>query len=229
MLPSSSPGLTQLDVLVWGHFKTQVTQNRPIARLWELCKCVTHAFGWVRGTETVRNAETVTKKYRNFGSFLRCKSRRKSSGVVYPEKKKNESETETNSPFIFRTTLIFQNRCGFYLSSLKRWKSNRRSTNGYKQTISTLQKPNKEKTPCSLFCSYLKEKIKANKKCSPIPQNVFLFNQNDLKPKLYLIFSLLKPQQVDKRTARFGHPNVNSHCPYNSLSVDKVKKIPVVY
>ncbi len=34
------------------------------------------------------------------------------------------------------------------------------------------------------FCSNLKEnKHKAKTKCSPIPQNVFLLNQKELKPK----------------------------------------------
>ena len=69
-LAASSPGSTQLDALLWGHFMTQVTQIRPTARLWELCKWVTRAFGQVRRTRTVRNAVAVTKKYRNFGSFL---------------------------------------------------------------------------------------------------------------------------------------------------------------
>ncbi len=44
-------------------------------------------------------------------------------------------------------------------------------------------KAEKEKKSCSLFCSYLKVKMKANTGCSLIPQNVFLLNQNDLKLK----------------------------------------------
>ncbi len=67
---ASSPSLTQIHVLRWGYVKTQVTQGRPAARPWELCKCVTCAFGRVRRTRTVRNAVAVTKKCRNFGSFL---------------------------------------------------------------------------------------------------------------------------------------------------------------
>ena len=34
------------------------------------------------------------------------KSRRQSSGVMHPEEEKNESEKETNPPFIFRITHI---------------------------------------------------------------------------------------------------------------------------
>ena len=60
----------------------------------------------MRRTRTVKNAVAVTKKYRNFGLFLECKSGRQSSasGVKHPKEKKGESEKETNPPFIFSTT-----------------------------------------------------------------------------------------------------------------------------
>ena len=42
-----------------------------------------------------------------------------------------------------------------------------------------------------------KKKRKANTKCSPIPQNVFLLNENDLKPKSYpILFPILFPVQA---------------------------------
>ncbi len=52
ILPSGTKltvGLTQLDVLLWGHFKTQTTQIRPTARLWELLQ-MRHTSLWTSET-----------------------------------------------------------------------------------------------------------------------------------------------------------------------------------
>ncbi len=99
---------------------------------------------------------------------------------MYPEEKKNESENETKPPFIFRTTLISENRCDFCLYSYKKIKEYCRSINGYKQTISAPEKLKKKGYHDILS---LPERNNESKKCSPIPQNVFLLNLNDLKAK----------------------------------------------
>ena len=51
------------------------------------------------GLWPVRSAVAVMKKYSNFESFLGCKSRRQSNGVMHPEEQKNERKKETNPPF----------------------------------------------------------------------------------------------------------------------------------
>ena len=51
-------------------------------------------------TRTVRNTVAVTKKYRNFGSFLGVQEQKVNSGVMHPDEKKNKSEKETNPSLI---------------------------------------------------------------------------------------------------------------------------------
>ena len=91
-----------------------------------------------------------------------------SSGVMHSEEKKKKSEKETNPPFIFRTTHFSKRGVISVFIFWKMWPSNRRSIIGYKQTISTLQKPKKEKrNHVRLFCSYLKEKGESKQKVWP--------------------------------------------------------------
>ena len=79
-------------------------------------KCFTCAFGRVRRTRTIRNVvAVVTKSTETLDPSWGCKSRRQSSGVVHPEEKKNETEKETNPPFIFRTTHISKNRISIFI------------------------------------------------------------------------------------------------------------------
>ena len=120
---------------------------------------------------------------------------------------KVEQERERNRPTIhFQDHSFFQKEALFL--SILMVKNNRKSINDYKQTISDLQKPKKERKSHLLFYSYLKEKMKANTtRCSPMSQNVFLLNHNDLKPREYPISYPVQTPTSRKTHRRFGHPN----------------------
>ena len=142
--------------LLWGHLKTQVTQFRLTARLWEPFKCVKRAFGRVRCRRTVKNAVAVTKKYRNFGSFLGVQEQ-KAKQQSNASRGKGERKLGRNKfkPNIhFQDYTFFQKEVWFLSLSMKKM-------------ISTLQKPKKNGNHVRYFPSWEK-KMKANRKCGPI-------------------------------------------------------------
>ena len=143
-----SPSCTQLTSLntIWylilGHLKTQMTQVGPTVRLWKLFKCVKRAFGRVRSTRTVRNAMAVTKKYRNFRSFLGATTKGRAAAEQCIQRKRRTKLRKKQTHRSFSGLPILPSVTSVFINE-KRWKSKRRSINGFKQTTSTLQKPKK--------------------------------------------------------------------------------------
>ncbi len=133
--PSSS-GLTQLDVLLWEHSKSQLTLTKPQSSLWKLWNRITCAFGQVRRTKMIRNAVVVIRKEQKSGSLSGLqKSYTYSSRVVSPDEIKIESVTETNYVVSFITNKY---KCDLRLCERKKnknkWKKSikRRSKNSGK-------------------------------------------------------------------------------------------------
>ncbi len=162
MLPSSSQliKLNTTECLALGPFQTTSDSNQTTAKRWELCKCVTRAFGRMKRTRTVRNV--VTKKVQKLVIIV-WSARAEDRAVELCIQRRRRTRLRKNKSTVhFLDHPYFQKKCDFCLYSSKMVKEyshkhKRLQTNDFNPKA-------KERKSCSLFCPYLKEKMKANKK-----------------------------------------------------------------
>ncbi len=93
--------LLQLDFHLWEHFKLYLTQttNKPMEILRSHHVCL-----WMSEKYENDLKRGSRKSIKNFDHSWGCKRRMQSSRVISSDKVKNESEKETNSNVIFRSS-----------------------------------------------------------------------------------------------------------------------------